>query len=78
MMIMLTKKDNCCVLAESCSTSYMTACYSIISSTDLLSTQFSLIKAKYHYASLFGDGSELAPNRFGVGSALVRSWLRTS
>ena len=32
-----------------------------------------LLKAKFHYASLFGAGSELAPNRFGAGSELVRS-----
>ena len=24
------------------------------------------VKAKFHYASLFGAGSELAPNRFGA------------
>jgi len=30
-------------------------------------------KAKFHYASLFGAGSELAPNRFRAGSELVRS-----
>ena len=31
------------------------------------------IKAKFHYASWFGAGSELAPNRFGAGSKLVRA-----
>jgi len=30
------------------------------------------LKAKFHYPSLFGAGSELAPNRFGAGSELVR------
>jgi len=29
------------------------------------------VKAKFHYASWF----ELAPNRFGAGSELVRSWF---
>jgi len=49
-----------------------------------------LLKAKFHYASLFGAGWEPAPNRFGAGtelpvrsrygvsSELVRSWLRSS
>ena len=34
-----------------------------------------LVGAKFHYTSWFGagSGSELAPNRFGVGSELVRS-----
>ena len=35
-----------------------------------------LLKAKFHYASLFRAGLELAPNRFGAGSELqVRSWF---
>jgi len=29
-------------------------------------TDLSFVKAKFHYASLFGAGSELAPNRFGA------------
>jgi len=37
------------------------------------STRCSLIKAKFHYASLSGAGSELAPNRFGDSSELAPS-----
>jgi len=29
------------------------------------------MKAKFHYASLFGASSELAPNQFGASSELA-------
>jgi len=38
-------------------------------------TTKSSVKAKFHYASWFGVGSESVRNRFGAGSEVVRSWF---
>ena len=52
-----------------------TAYYKAADTTDSVVTNKFLLKAKFHYASWFGAGSEPVRSWCGAGSKLVRSWF---